>query len=385
MAASKAQLPALTGVRFFAAAHVVFYHYGQPLFAQAPSSVRAFVGNGFVGVSFFFVLSGFILAYTYADACDRPSWARDFWIARFARVYPMYAAALAATGVLLAITHPHSTARTIALSGVASLLLVQSWVPVWVGVWNIPGWSLSVEALFYAAFPAFFPWLVRRSSGGIARVIALATASALVVPALYVGLDPDGIGRAVAPGGDTTLLDVVKYEPLLHLPQFIVGAAFGCAFARRPAAAQAAQPSAMSALSVPATLAILAALSVPYGRFFPLVHDGLLAPLFGVFIYGLAIGRGPIAGALRAPALVFLGRASYATYVLQHPVWIAVPNALIRLGVRPGLVSFLITFACLMAASVVGLLAIEEPGRRWIRDAFRRSKARSTRQAGAIF
>jgi peptidoglycan/LPS O-acetylase OafA/YrhL len=377
MPASKAQLPALTSVRFFAAVHVVLYHYGRPLFAPAPGPVRALVANGFVGVSFFFVLSGFILAYTYADGCDRPSWARDFWVARFARVYPMYAAALAATGVLLAITHPHATARTIAVSGVASLLGVQSWVPAWVGVWNIPGWSLSVEAFFYAAFPAFFPWLVRRSSAGIAGVVALCTAAAAIGPAVYAWTDPDGLGRAVA-GGDTPWLDVVKYDPALHLPQFVVGAAFGCLFTRRPAAATS---RATTALTLSAAAAILGALAVPSGRLYPFVHDGLFAPLFGAFVYALAAGRGPIADALKARWLVFLGRISYAMYLLQHPVWIAVPNALGRLGLRAGLASFTVTFAFLVSASAAGLWLIEEPARRWIRGALRRQDTRAPQPA----
>ena len=250
-------------------------------------------------------------------------------------------------------------------------------MPAWVGVWNIPGWSLSVEALFYLAFPAIFPWLVRRSTAGIAGVVALCTAAGAVAPALYAWIDPDGLGAAVA-RGDTPWLDAVKYNPALHLPQFIVGAAFGCAFARRPAATRS---GAMAALTLPAAAAILAVLAIPYGRFYPLVHDGLLAPLFGVFIYALAAGRGPLAEALKAPPLVYLGRISYAIYVLQHPVWIAVPNALVRLGLPHELASFLITFACLMAASAFGLWAIEEPGRRWIRSTLRRANASAPQPA----
>src|SRR6202012_4539478 len=97
---------------------------------------------------FFFVLSGFILAYTYAGATGE-GWVRPFLAARLARVYPMYLAALALTGVLLAASHPQATRAQIAVSGVASALLVQSWVPAWVGIWNVPGWSLSVEAVLY--------------------------------------------------------------------------------------------------------------------------------------------------------------------------------------------------------------------------------------------
>jgi peptidoglycan/LPS O-acetylase OafA/YrhL len=364
MAVSKAQLPALTSIRFFAAIHVVFYHYARSLFTAAPGPARALLDNGFVGVSFFFVLSGFILAYTYEGACGRPGWARDFWVARLARVYPMYVAALAVTGILLATSHPHATRQAIAVSGVASLLLVQSWVPAWVGIWNIPGWSLSVEAIFYLAFPGVFPWLARRSGRELAWTVVAAVAAAVAVPLLYAWADPDGLGSSGVAAGDTTLLDAVKYEPVLHLPQFCVGVAYGCAFARRPVSAHG---EGLARASVVLGAVTLVALAVPYGRAYPLLHDGLLAPLFGGLIYCLAGDRGPIAAALKAPALVFLGRASYAIYLLQHPVWIAVPNALRRLGLAWSIGSLVITITCLLLASAVALLTIEEPGRRWVR------------------
>jgi peptidoglycan/LPS O-acetylase OafA/YrhL len=362
MAAPRAQLPALTSVRFLAAIHVVFYHYGRPLFASAGPPLRYFVGNGFAGVSFFFVLSGFILAYTYADAAG-PRWARDFWVARLARVYPLYAAALALTGALLAITHPHASAATIAQSGIASLILIQSWVPAWVGVWNIPGWSLSDEAFFYLAFPAILPFLARGSRVRLVVAGACASAAAMVVPLAYSWADPDGLGASM-PDGDTPLLELVKYAPVLHLPQFVVGAAFGCAFATRPEGDRA------RSLALPGMVAAaiaITALSLPYGRLFPLLHNGLLASVFGALIYCLADGRGPLVALLRTPGLPFLGRASYALYLLQHPLSIAVPNALKRLGLPPSPASFFIMLACLLAASAVALVAIEEPGRRWIR------------------
>src|SRR5580765_4025535 len=92
--ASRPRLPALTSLRFFAAFHVFLFHiqamgavFGAVWF-QKLSSI------GYVGVSFFFVLSGFILVYTYAG---KPINAGDFWRARFARVYPAYAVALLLT------------------------------------------------------------------------------------------------------------------------------------------------------------------------------------------------------------------------------------------------------------------------------------------------
>jgi len=92
---ARPRLPALTSLRFFAALHVVFFHFlafkiftSQGWFGQISSI-------GYVGVSFFFVLSGFILVYTYEG---RDISAGAFWRARFARIYPALAFSLLLTG-----------------------------------------------------------------------------------------------------------------------------------------------------------------------------------------------------------------------------------------------------------------------------------------------
>src|SRR6478752_7231975 len=87
-------LPALTGLRFVAALLVVLFHYQflVPGLAQSAVPGARVIQAGFVGVSIFFVLSGFILAYTYLDPDGTMrSTVSAFWHARFARIYPAYA------------------------------------------------------------------------------------------------------------------------------------------------------------------------------------------------------------------------------------------------------------------------------------------------------
>ena len=82
----------LTSVRFIFASLVVAFH-GSELLERAGLARDGAFSNllyfGFIGVPFFFVLSGFVLAYTYREMQTRQS-RRDFWLARFARIYPMY-------------------------------------------------------------------------------------------------------------------------------------------------------------------------------------------------------------------------------------------------------------------------------------------------------
>jgi peptidoglycan/LPS O-acetylase OafA/YrhL len=93
--APRPRLPALTSLRFFAALHVVCFHFLAFKIVSSEGWLGQISSIGYVGVSFFFVLSGFILVYTYAGR-DTP--ARDFWRARFARIYPAFAFSLLLTG-----------------------------------------------------------------------------------------------------------------------------------------------------------------------------------------------------------------------------------------------------------------------------------------------
>src|ERR1700722_13625137 len=80
----------LTGARFIAALLVVCFHFVP----HAPTWMNSIIRNGYLGVPFFFVLSGFILTYNYASDSQRQIGARSFWVARFARIYPIYLVSL---------------------------------------------------------------------------------------------------------------------------------------------------------------------------------------------------------------------------------------------------------------------------------------------------
>jgi peptidoglycan/LPS O-acetylase OafA/YrhL len=89
------ELLTLTSVRFFAALEVVLMHtlyeLGGEQARALPAAVIALLTRGGLAVSFFFVLSGFILAYTYCDGQNElKTTPGKFWRARFARIYPLY-------------------------------------------------------------------------------------------------------------------------------------------------------------------------------------------------------------------------------------------------------------------------------------------------------
>ncbi len=156
----KAQLPTLTSLRFFAASLIVAYHSGAILGTFDIS--RGIAASQ--GVSFFFVLSGFILAHAYPQLPDRAVILR-FYLARFARIWPTHAVTLLVWVIAI---YGFSQATILWHHGglrlVATLALVQSWVPieVWDTSFNGVSWSISTEAFFYLSFPILIRRFERR-------------------------------------------------------------------------------------------------------------------------------------------------------------------------------------------------------------------------------
>lgn len=360
----KPSLHALTGIRFFAAIYVVFFHYLDTARYAGPL-VDRFVRYGYVGVSLFFVLSGFVLAYNY-PAFQAPEDRRRFWWARFARIYPLYFVALLASLPIFFTYTPLDSLLATLKAGVKVGLeagLLSAWTP-WTscGV-NCPGWSLSAEAFFYVLFPLLVPAINRLSSRGLKLLLGLLWLAALLAPLGFALLGP-------RLGVETRLYvlvrDVVRFTPLFHLPQFLMGAATGLLFARGGANAQPVswRLRALGLAALAAILVALAALTLDYA----LVNNGLFAPLFALIIYILARDRGPLVGLLSTRPLVLLGEASYAIYILQYPLagWFSRlrGGSWMAAKLSPGMLA--LYTALLVALSIGSFLLWETPMRRRI-------------------
>jgi peptidoglycan/LPS O-acetylase OafA/YrhL len=355
------EIGALTTIRFFAAVHVVFHHFAARALAGAPEAVRALAANGYIGVSFFFVLSGFILTYNYGL---RSLDARKFFVARFARIYPLYAVA-GLLAVPLAVEYrlaKDCLGMAVAKFGcfaTAYVTLTEAWIPSLASALNPPAWSISAEAFFYASFVVLLPRLADVSSPRLAVAVAVAWVVSMIVPGAYVAAywrAPEELATG------SFLFQCVKFLPPVHLPEFFIGACFGLLFLRRSGRDRAPVPT---PVVITLALAPAALMSVRPGRFFLLFHDGLLAPLFGAFLYSLAAERGGLGRVLSARRLVFLGQSSYAVYILQAPLW-----ALLAPRVRSVVPSESLVFcACIAALILVSGLSykfIEEPARTWL-------------------
>ncbi len=199
------QLHALTGLRFIAALLVVLFHFEGTwrwdAFVLSPTplipitirqALHNFSFNGFVGVNIFFILSGFVLAYNYLTPTNTLNGTRKaFWVARVARIYPVYLLGILFGAMPYAWNHAASAPPIV--TGVSALTLVQAWQPYVGTAWNPPGWSLSAEIFFYMLFPFVAPWIARFREWFLYVLMIGCWCICLAVPLLYATLNPDHV------------------------------------------------------------------------------------------------------------------------------------------------------------------------------------------------
>jgi peptidoglycan/LPS O-acetylase OafA/YrhL len=163
-------IDALTGFRFVAAMMVFVSHYAVPGLTGAALQVTE---SGYAGVTFFFVLSGFIITYNYLDRFEAGTGSLlDYLVARLARVYPLY---------FFFIVYGWFTARN-ELDLWPFLLALQAWSPNLKVVFGLngPAWSIGVEVFLYLCFPLLVPLLGRLGVLTSGRRLLIATAVTLI-------------------------------------------------------------------------------------------------------------------------------------------------------------------------------------------------------------
>lgn len=344
----------LTSLRFFAALMIVVYHAGLGTIGV----------NWGQGVSFFFVLSGFILTYVY-PRLDTLRDTRRFLRARVARIWPAHVVCFLLGFVLMPYTWDTGTA-------LANLFLVHAWIPesAYYFSYNGVSWSVSTEAFFYLAFPLLiFRW---QDTWVIKFAVACAGLIAVfwIVDRLALPTYGNSLGEA---GRLVTQHGLVYIHPVVRIFEFILGMVAATLWSkhRRPL-----RPWLASVLEVAALL--LCAVTMAYGNQMALNAQELLASgalslwlshsgslfTFALLIIVMANGGGVVSRALAAPALVLAGEISFSMYLLHQmllailarnaPFLTNVPDSLLL----PGF------FIFLLSASYLMWVWVEIPGRR---------------------
>jgi peptidoglycan/LPS O-acetylase OafA/YrhL len=383
-------IPALTGLRFVAAATIVFAHFAEgsefrPFGLHSPISP--------IGMPLFFTLSGFIVHYVYAGSFAQ-RWRTAvpaFAFARFSRLYPLFFAILLfyLLGQLGRMFYAHPGI------GLSFASLTGTW---W--YWVVDGqslagqryhisWSISTEMFFYLLYALVLYRLAAISS--IRRcAVLLVLLCVLTFAVFYVvfATQDSWLAYVLArhPEYISTNVDennsfhrwLVYLSPYFHIPEFIAGI-LTCQIyllIRRSGAHVRIAIGEIFAWSGVAWLIAAMALLVTQwdfgvrGQFLDFVvflhKNFLMAPGCCLLILALALGGSSIARALSRRVPTYLGEVSYSIY-LGHPF---VFTFLFVIGL--GAPAYEMTIGLVLVAVWASLLyySIERPGKAWLRAAF---------------
>jgi len=328
-----------------------------------PYAMQSIFRGGYLAVQTFFLLSGFVLAQSYATTrWNRRSLTR-FAVARFARIYPAYLLSLALVSWFVfefLLNSGRSAAQKAAVVGDYAFVL-QGWTGSLNVGWNTPAWSLSCEFFCYLCFPLLFVWLGR---GGLLRIFG-ALGGCFVVPIL--------LAQAGVPG---------IWKPIHHLSDFVAGIA----------AARIYGALVQSGMATKATKRLgfwLSAAALVAGPAFiinPHVLDGtvmnlntVLRPINVALLIGLATGGGFVVRLLSTAAAGYMGKVSYSMYILHIPLlWWFSRYTSFRFGATPPAWTGFLFMAAVIGVSIAAFEFVEAPANRWIRD-WSASRPQSTR------
>jgi peptidoglycan/LPS O-acetylase OafA/YrhL len=352
----KPPLPALTGVRTLLAVNIMLFHFTPPHMGFLAPVIQ----NAYVFPGFFFLLSGFILAYNYADR-PTPLVVRDFWRARFARLYPIYLLSLAISFVMLHDEWHAHTQREFWAGVVLTPLLLQGWSPALATFWNTVAWTLSCEAAFYFAFP----WLIRlpwpKTPSRLIAILLGIWALGLVPHTLYLWLNPDHLPAPADRYSTGVWIRTLKYTPLAYAGIFLAGIALGKIQSGLTLTQRHRAMIAGASLLALAVFFATAVSRVPY----ILMHGGLLVPLFAALVIGLS-GRNMFAAAFAWKPIELLGQASYALFLLHFNFinllrHYHVPERLHLAAFDPW-----ISYAATLLLAIAAMQWVEKPARKAI-------------------
>ncbi|MFI1203248.1 acyltransferase family protein [Streptomyces sp. NPDC020883] len=305
------RLPSLTGLRWFAALAVFACHIAQQQFfadQQVGTALLHITTLGSIAVSVFFLLSGFVLAWSARDTDS----VTTFWRRRFAKIYPLHLVTFLIAGVIIfSLAEPTLPGGSVWDGLVPDLLLVQSWLPepTIIAGFNTPSWSLSCEFAFYLTFPLWYR-LVRKIPVRRLWWCAAGIAAAVICVPFVTSQFP--ASAETAPGMPLNELWFACWLPPVRMLEFVLGIVMALILRtgvwRGPGVVSSALLLAAAygvTQAVPPMFTIAACSIVPAAL--------LITALANADVQGLRTG-------LRSAVLVRLGEWSFAFYLVHFMV-----------------------------------------------------------------
>ncbi|GAA4015566.1 acyltransferase [Actimicrobium antarcticum] len=384
----KQPLAALTSLRFFAALAIVVHHCNGVFWPVAA------LGPLDVGVSFFFVLSGFILTWVYHDQLALPGQWRRFYRARLARIWPLHLTCLLLTLLLVAVPEPFNV-RVLT----ANALLLHAWIPFdrYFFSYNYVSWTISTELFFYLLFPLVIRFALRWRNRTLllAVLLALTTVLLLGLASWKLGLPSWQIAH-----DHMSSTGLLYTNPLARFAEFLCGMVVSLVFihSRHEYGASRLRWTVLELASV---ALLLLGYRYVLISFAPVVHEVMLAagathvaltavanesallgqlnpfaamlidewanhvgltPFVMLLVIVFAHQRGALSHALSQRWLVLLGELSFALYLVHQIV--------LRVAQQHGLHGDWSTFFAYGGGILLLALAlhrlVEQPARRWM-------------------
>jgi len=358
---------ALTGVRALAAVWVMLFHVnafaGPRVLSIHPFGVRIdlhpLMTVGWVGVTLFFVLSGFLLTTHLLDALERGDDRAlpKYFLARVRRVIPAFWAQLAILFIVaFAVEHappPWTADIPLHLAMLHNVSEIKSYEI------NSVYWTLPIEFAFYLVLPIIAVRLARLDAAGTSRWKALVLLYAAAV-AVSVGY------RYVAYRLAGTNIAWISNQLPGTIDQFVIGTVLAAQWrwwrkaGKGPERAQRFS-NALTLAGLAGMVAMIYYLDAIYDTFWvgnPAVYywysiDALFA---GMVVLGAAMGGGVARWLFANPVAIFLGTISYSLYLWHYPVIEWLRNA--NLGYAA---FFAVAIPLCIAASALSYALVERP------------------------
>jgi peptidoglycan/LPS O-acetylase OafA/YrhL len=303
----KPELPALTGIRFYAALLVFLSHVPLIQGMDQLAGHHLLFNAGVVGVSFFFVLSGFILTYNYVDVFSLSLGRRDYWKFLWDRLTKIYPVHFAITLLMIPLQFLSPNLPLDWRAAPVHLLLAQCFwpspQPPFYSYLNVPSWSISCEWFFYLCAP-----LILYALAG--RYLRVALFSLLAAYAC-------AFAWFVAGSSDLSKLFYVSWFAPSRLPEFVTGVMLARLYlsTRSRMSNRLAGTLQLAGLALILTGALYRA-QAPW----PFWGGLLYVPGSATLIYGLAQNRGALAAHLGRRSIQILGTASFSFYLIHAPI-----------------------------------------------------------------
>jgi|AGTN01.2.fsa_nt_gi Predicted acyltransferases len=316
----------LTSLRFFAAFAIVVAHSAR-FFGSIHELEHAIHIELRQGVTFFFVLSGFILTVIYSgNDFTKRSVFFSFIRKRIARLWPLHITTLVINAILVPTSTMITSWATLAIF-FANALMLQSIIPLrqFYLSFNVVSWSISTEFYFYASLPILL--LLARRSMWLPLLAVLPVALSVITLGNVLNLP---IGYPNNCDG-LTHMALVYINPLVRVFDFAVGVVTAQIFLKHARNWQLPnwQATLLESLSILLCWAILFVTPDIANFLLPLIGEGgkmwlnrsgfaLIA--FSFLILMFACQRGAISKFISAPHWVLLGDISFALYLCHMSI-----------------------------------------------------------------